>query len=86
MREALRNARKEQGMTQAEVAAAVGISRNYYNEIEMGRGCPHGAILLRLAKVLKADPMVLFADVLDDHDGSTSEPTVTPERVEAATR
>ena len=86
MREALRNARKQQGMTQAEVAAAVGISRNYYTELEQGKGCPHAPVMLRIAQVLKADPMVLFADVLDADHGSASDVTVTPEPAEVAAR
>ena len=41
MREWLKEIRKEKGLTQGECATRCGISRQYYNFIEMGvRDCP----------------------------------------------
>ena len=37
MREYLKARRKEKGLKQSDVAASMGISRNYYNYIEAGK-------------------------------------------------
>lgn len=65
-RMALVNARRHAGLTQAEVAARVGITQQHYSLIEIGRRTPALDVALRIANVLEADPRVLFADVLEE--------------------
>lgn len=65
MREALRQARIRLGLTQQQVAERVGISQNYYSEIENGKSCSM-AVGLRIAEILGVDPRVLFADLADE--------------------
>ena len=51
----LRQTRRERGMTQAALAAAVGISPSYLNLIEQGKRRIAGALLRRLADALGLD-------------------------------
>ena len=64
MRKWLAAKRKEKGMTQAETAAAAGISQSYYAEIESGaRGSSlRVALAKRIAQVLGFDWHLFFAD------------------------
>ena len=57
MREYLRKLRENQGLTQKQVANAIGISQCYYCQIEKGwRGCHIGIdTFYKLANVLGAD-------------------------------
>lgn len=64
-RTALREARQAAGLSQAELAARVGITQQHYSLIEIGRRTPALDVALRIASVLGADPRVLFADVLE---------------------
>jgi len=56
----LRRVRQERGLTQEELADEVGINRNYVGMIERGENSPTVAMIERLSKALKIDPMVLF--------------------------
>lgn len=76
MRSALRKARELKGLTQAEVAKAVGIDRVSYLHIEVGRRNPSTRVALRIADVLEDDPRVLFADLLSDDQAATLDPAV----------
>lgn len=49
----LRNARKEKGFTQADVAKAAGINTNYYACIERGEVNPSYEKIQSIAKALK---------------------------------
>lgn len=52
-REWLKDIRKELGLTQFEAAKSIGISKSYYNEIEMGKKNPSGPTALRIATIFK---------------------------------
>lgn len=56
--------RHKRGLTQAQVAAAVGISRNHYTGIEIGDRTGSGKVLLRLARFYDV-PMSWFYQDLD---------------------
>lgn len=53
-------ARTEAGFTQADLAAAAGISRQAYTSIESGKSVPSTEVALRLAKALKTTVEDLF--------------------------
>lgn len=52
--------RTEAGLTQAELAAAAGISRQAYTAIESGKSVPSTEVALRLARTLKTTVEELF--------------------------
>lgn len=62
MREALLEARRRAGKTQAAVAAAAGIDRISYLQIERSRTNPSLATAMRIAAYLGAPVEVLFAE------------------------
>lgn len=65
--EGLRAARAEAGLTQAELAQAIGVSRKTINTIENEVFVPSTALALRLAQVLGRPVEALFAlQVPDD--------------------
>ena len=66
MRTALRMARERKQLTQAQVAECVGISREYYVQLEAGQRDPSIRVAFRIGEVLDADPRWLFADVIDE--------------------
>ena len=59
--ENVRARRVELGLTQAEVAAKMGISQSSYAEIESGRRTPTLEAVERVAKVMKSDPIELLS-------------------------
>ena len=83
--------RKALGMTQAELAARVGVSRLWVNQVESGHG---GAALAKVLQLLSAlgmtvnldlAPRVGAAEVVVEHDAPRSA-TVRPATVTATTR
>jgi putative transcriptional regulator len=50
--EKLRTIRKKNGLTQAELARRVGVSRSYINKIENGEAKPSLSLLERIASIL----------------------------------
>lgn len=63
----IKKARKKAGMTQYQVADAVGVSRAYYADVERGRYTPSLKLLSRLAVLLDID-----LNFLKQNDGNTS--------------
>jgi immF control region protein len=63
----IKKAREKAGMTQYELAAAVGVSRGYYADVEKGRYTPSLKLLSRLAELLNID-----LNFLKKNDGNTS--------------
>ena len=61
--EAIRKLRKEQQLTQAELAEAVGVDESYISKIETGRlnNTPSQETLRLLAQVLKTDSLSLLS-------------------------
>jgi transcriptional regulator with XRE-family HTH domain len=53
--------RREQGMTQRQLAEASGIHRNYLSGIECGRQGPSWRVIVALARALTVSPGVLAA-------------------------
>jgi putative transcriptional regulator len=49
----LRQLREEKGLTQAELADRVGVSRGYISRLEIGRHDPPLSMVERLAKALR---------------------------------
>lgn len=62
MRTALRKARLRAGLTQAELAKRVGLTRASYTNIEKGHKHPSLTTALRIARVLSEPVEDLFAD------------------------
>ena len=56
----LRRLRREKGLTQEELAARMGINRNYVGMIERCENSPTVDMLERLAKALQVEPSVLL--------------------------
>lgn len=65
----LRERRKAAGLTQEQVAKALGVSTPAVNKWERGITCPDIAVLPALARLLKTDPNTLF----NFHDSLTKE-------------
>ena len=58
----VREWRHERGMTQAQLAEAIGVSgRPYICEVEKGRNCPSLPALYAIAVALKVQPWELLA-------------------------
>jgi transcriptional regulator with XRE-family HTH domain len=59
----IRRLRKDNGLTQAQLAEAIGVDESYISKIETGRlpYTPSEETLRLLAQVLKADPLELLA-------------------------
>ncbi len=57
----LREAREAHGLTQAELASAIGVSRKTVNTVENGVFVPSTVIALRLAAALGEPVEALFA-------------------------
>jgi transcriptional regulator with XRE-family HTH domain len=53
--ELLKNARIAKGMTQKQVAEAVGIQVNHYQHYEYSKRVPSGKIMIKLVKTLDLD-------------------------------
>ncbi|MFB5193173.1 helix-turn-helix transcriptional regulator [Alicyclobacillus fastidiosus] len=66
MRTWLGNRRKELGWTKSKAAETLGISRQFYGQIESGERNPTLALAKRICNVMKLDPVMFFVD--DIHD------------------
>ncbi len=64
MRATLRRARLRAGLSQAELARRVGLSRPAYTNIEKGHKHPSLVTALRIARVLNRQVEELFSDEL----------------------
>nr|DAV75734.1 MAG TPA: Helix-turn-helix XRE-family like protein [Caudoviricetes sp.] len=62
----IKEARDRSGMTQYQIADAVGVSRAYYADVERGRYTPSLKLLSRLAVLLNID-----LNFLKENDGNT---------------
>lgn len=60
LRNSLRRTRAEHGLTQAELAALVGVSRKTINTVENGVFVPSTIVALRLARALSTPVERLF--------------------------
>lgn len=69
MREQMRKRRKELGLTQAQVAEAVGMKRPHYTRIELGTSNPSLKVGLEIKKVLQTADDSIF----DNEDEETKE-------------
>ncbi len=65
MRETLRRARREAGLTQAQVANAVKMSRANYTKLELGRQNPTLRHARAIATLLRKPVEELFSDPHD---------------------
>ncbi|AIF54163.1 helix-turn-helix transcriptional regulator [Pelosinus sp. UFO1] len=65
MRKSLVMLRKSKGITQAEVAESIGISRSFYALIESGFRCPTYRIAKQLAIIFDHEVEELFFDIDD---------------------
>lgn len=61
----LKRARLRSGLTQLEIASEVGISRNYYSEIENGKRKPSMDVLERLNVAI---PLIFLGTIVDKSD------------------
>jgi transcriptional regulator with XRE-family HTH domain len=52
LKDIIRNARKKKGLTQREVAEAIGIQLNHYQHFEYSKRVPSGEIMIKLIKTL----------------------------------
>jgi transcriptional regulator with XRE-family HTH domain len=64
----LREARKQTGKTQKQIADEAGVCRSYYADIERGRYNPSLKILSRLGNILHID-----LNFLKQNDGNTND-------------
>lgn len=60
----LRNCRKQQNMSQEELAEKAGLSKNYISELERHEKSPSLETFIKLANALGASADVLLEDVL----------------------
>ncbi len=69
IRKELIKARQNRGLTQGEVARAVGIDRTVYNRIERGKNKPSVDVALRIARLLgkRVEDIFLPEDVHQIH-------------------
>lgn len=68
MRKELKNARKDMGLTVAEVCNMVDISPSFYYKIESGKRNPTIALAAKIAKVLEKRVEQLFFDEAADDE------------------
>jgi len=61
LRNSLREAREARGLTQAELAARIGVSRKTINTVENGVFVPSTVIALKLAAALETRVEALFS-------------------------
>jgi len=61
LRNSLREAREARGLTQAELAARIGVSRKTINTVENGVFVPSTVIALKLATALETRVEALFS-------------------------
>ncbi len=54
--------RKEKGLTQQEMADEVGVSRQYYNDIENGKRQPSVTIAKKIGEVLEVEWTIFFTN------------------------
>lgn len=62
---AIRNCRKQTGLSQQELAADADMERSYISAIENGRKCLRVDTLIRLAKALNVEPGQLLDKALE---------------------
>lgn len=55
LKDIIRNARKKKGLTQREVAEAIGIQLNHYQHFEYSKRVPSGEIMIKIIKTLDLD-------------------------------
>jgi transcriptional regulator with XRE-family HTH domain len=63
---AISAARRERGMTLAELAAATGLDKGYLSRVERNLKTPSIATVLKLAKALDVPVAQLFGEIVDD--------------------
>lgn len=66
--ETLRRERERRRLTQTEVAKAVGVTRAYYADVELGRYNPSLKLMVKLCQFFDLD-----LNFLKENDGNTSE-------------
>ena len=66
----LQEIRKRRGLSQVEVAQTLGIHQSLISQYERGYLRLHGALLVRLAQVLKTTPDAILAVKSDAQDGN----------------
>ncbi|MBT3702926.1 MAG: DUF2083 domain-containing protein [Alphaproteobacteria bacterium] len=78
----IRSRRKDQGLTQAALASAIGISASYMNLIEQDKRQIGGALLNRIAEKLVSSPEDLTGEaerhVIDDLEELIADPLLRP--------
>ncbi|NLT94826.1 MAG: helix-turn-helix transcriptional regulator [Clostridia bacterium] len=67
MRNRLKQIRNQKGITQEELAKAVGITRPYLSDIERGVKTPGGDIIIRIANYLKLPVEEIFFTITVNH-------------------
>jgi putative transcriptional regulator len=67
MRNDVRERRAERGLSQAQLAAAMAVSRQTINSIETGRYTPSLPLALALARFFETTVEEMFDDDGDDH-------------------
>lgn len=65
VRTRVRELRQDRGMSQAELGAAVGVSRQTINSIEVGRYVPSLPLALRMARLFGLQVEEVFDDRVD---------------------
>ncbi|EJW14265.1 helix-turn-helix transcriptional regulator [Paenibacillus alvei] len=60
--EALKSQRKKMNLCQQQIADGVGISRQYYSNIENGKRPPSVALAKRIAAFLNVEWTIFFAE------------------------
>jgi transcriptional regulator with XRE-family HTH domain len=68
---AVAEVRRERGMTQAELAKAMGVSRGYLAQLETGKSGRLLNLLVRVLRRLDAEISVSFAPDQDPRDGAS---------------
>ena len=66
MKNSVKEARAKSGITQAQLAEKVNVSRQTINSIETGRFVPSALLALKIASMLKTSIEILF--ILEESD------------------
>ena len=82
----IKAARKERGLTQAQLSNTVGLTQKYLSNVECGNKTPRLDTFVRIVNALQCDADMLLCDVLENSEEKNSAISAKLARVPAGKR